>query len=989
MVTLKGDWETQLGKTKEILEDRNSNGATKIDKTDYEKIGKDINQYKGYKYKSPSETERKDVIKKISKKNSTEQKKFLKNRQTKIEETKNQAKRLEDVQNQEGGVEEERKKIQKVHDKFDSFGKFIQKKYDDASLSQKMKPKNIEKTKTEPENKEKKGIFSFMLTKDGPVEELKKGEEFLVNNKIIYRVIGARITAKDNKKLVQCEIIKEGKPTGENEEFSEKELQDLWAKGDEGHFKFINPDEKKQKSLKELRAKNEPKEDKAVSPAIEEKETTEKMIERIAEILKNNKIDEVIMSGRERDFVNKKEKEFLTSTADGKERIEEWGNKIPTWGQDLDSKLALYLLNYFNKKGALGNIYNEGAKSTILNTHQGQKEPLEKIKGVRVFIDAGGEWIKFEINGEMTTLWIDHHGEGKHEPTSGTKLMYEIMQKADILKEKPEWLDKFVNLVDDIDNLKYVERTDEKGKKTFNQDYFKNKWPNSLYALAEKEIPFNELRVLVELLVEQGKDPSEPFTNEELNGGIGKIKFKGGKTIKELCEEQTKNVEKVSKSVDNALDYAKKNKLNSESSRFGKIVYHNFFQIGKSYINKKTGKEESRKNTVNNFMAYKDLKARGMDTLIAWNPKNREFFINTNFKNADLTELAKKLEEKYPGCVKNNGKDVRGIFIFGNIPDNMSEKDFLDILDKEIAKNAKEGAINNVPMPKEIEEPDQETRKEEIEKKITELMQEMPSDKDINKLEIYEGFFTNWINAIKQEKNEKPEALAYLESMVKITKEIKTLLVEKETIEKNLQNDSTASIPSTAKSDTETKTVIPEQTKPTTEKQDKKIETAETATKAEETIAKNSPEDILDTGKMENGNVEIMDITKLKIEIEKVIRKFADKLKEQNIAYKSLDINGTGNGFHIVAHLKGTGLKGIAIGNPNFIVDIKALDGQIKVVNHEFDANSIVRALAPKDKIDNLANTLGEEIKKYIEEDRKKVVKRIEIENNALKVIYS
>jgi hypothetical protein len=135
-------------------------------------------------------------------------------------------------------------------------------------------------------------------------------------------------------------------------------------------------------------------------------------------------------------------------------------------------------------------------------------------------------------------------------------------------------------------------------------------------------------------------------------------------------------------------------------------------------------------------------------------------------------------------------------------------------------------------------------------------------------------------------------------------------------------------------------------------------------------------------------DIEQLTPEKLKIEIEKVIKKFADKLKKNNIAYKDLDINKKGKGFNIVAHLEGTGWKSFLIGNPNFIADIQSEDGKIVIPYHKLEANDLVSSLTPKKDIDNLANTLGEEIKKYIEGDRKKEVERIDIENGVLKITY-
>lgn len=135
-------------------------------------------------------------------------------------------------------------------------------------------------------------------------------------------------------------------------------------------------------------------------------------------------------------------------------------------------------------------------------------------------------------------------------------------------------------------------------------------------------------------------------------------------------------------------------------------------------------------------------------------------------------------------------------------------------------------------------------------------------------------------------------------------------------------------------------------------------------------------------------DIEGLTALQFKKEIEKVVKKFAETLKKKNIAYEDLDITGTGTGFRIVANLTGTGFKGIAIGNPSFIAEIKSVNGKINVPYHKLEANSIVKAFVEQEDIDNFANTLGDKITKYLESDRKKEVERIDIENNILNITY-
>ena len=49
------------------------------------------------------------------------------------------------------------------------------------------------------------------------------------------------------------------------------------------------------------------------------------------------------------------------------------------------------------------------------------------------------------------------------------------MQKAEILKENPEWLKKFVNFVNDFDNLNYIKEkkfNDKTGRRIYSPESF-------------------------------------------------------------------------------------------------------------------------------------------------------------------------------------------------------------------------------------------------------------------------------------------------------------------------------------------------------------------------------------------------------------------------------------------------------------------------------------------------------------------------------------
>ena len=90
--------------------------------------------------------------------------------------------------------------------------------------------------------------------------------------------------------------------------------------------------------------------------------------------------------------------------------------------------------------------------------------------------------------------------------------------------------------------------------------------PYTLYALAES-IPFE---TLVELCKsEKIKDLSKPLTSQQLEGEIGKIKTKDGKSIVEKCKEQKGNINKTITGIKTAIRYAREKKLNLNTESLG------------------------------------------------------------------------------------------------------------------------------------------------------------------------------------------------------------------------------------------------------------------------------------------------------------------------------------------------------------------------------------------------------------------------------------
>ena len=132
-------------------------------------------------------------------------------------------------------------------------------------------------------------------------------------------------------------------------------------------------------------------------------------------------------------------------------------------------------------------------------------------------------------------------------------------------------------------------------------------------------------------------------------------------------------------------------------------------------------------------------------------------------------------------------------------------------------------------------------------------------------------------------------------------------------------------------------------------------------------------------------DIEELNAQQILNEVDKIIKgDFAKKLEENKLAYTGVDIFPTKLGLHIEANFKGNLLRG----KPKFVADIINDNGNLRAINHKLEANPLVSALAPKEMIDNVANNIGENMKKYIEKDRKKEIERLDIEDGLLKITY-
>ena len=502
-------------------------------------------------------------------------------------------------------------------------------------------------------------------------------------------------------------------------------------------------------------------------PTSLEKNDNTKEIEEIAELIKSEGIGQVIIHGRETyDDKGKKTDDLL-------------------FDSDLDAKMALALLNDYNTLSS-NKLYTEGATSSIVPMG-GSKKNLDykNPNGVRVFLDVGGEWLKIEKDGETKTIYIDHHGQGKRNPTSATKMVYEILEKANLLKEKPEWLKNCVNFVNDIDNLSYLENKNEKGEKIFNENYFKYKWPRTPYGLASELSPETILELFKTGKI---KDGMKPFTRNEIeNGDIGKLEVTGidsngntfRKTIKEIALGKQKQAIFNSNAIRQSKKYADVNGLNLKMKSFQgnqqEMIFHDFPKV----VNAK-GKEYTNK-FINN-MAYLAAQAQGYGGIIVWNPKkiDKKFFVNIN--SPEMERIGKELDKVAPGT-----NEVRGTFIFSpkDNPENaekITKEQFLNIISPAILKNAtiiKSGIEKNENEGVLVLSEKEELEVKKVQKidKGNEFIYEEENKEET--LETKEGEPVDMEKLGKKALKDDPE-MAQKEAKEKIEKSIKNELAEKE-----------------------------------------------------------------------------------------------------------------------------------------------------------------------------------------------------------------
>ena len=198
----------------------------------------------------------------------------------------------------------------------------------------------------------------------------------------------------------------------------------------------------------------------------------QKTLSQIADLIKKEGIGEIILHAQE-----------AKEPAPGKSL---------TLKPDLDARGALLFFELINEK--IGGIYKNGSATSFIpksgnneslktekdSPYKIGKIPNSKKEGLKIFIDTGGEWLKIVKNGE-TIVYLDHHGSGKKDDTSATKMAMELYSKIEEDKKIPEWLENFEKAITSVDNLSYINEINktEKNNGGFDKKYFTEKWPYS------------------------------------------------------------------------------------------------------------------------------------------------------------------------------------------------------------------------------------------------------------------------------------------------------------------------------------------------------------------------------------------------------------------------------------------------------------------------------------------------------------------------------
>jgi len=374
----------------------------------------------------------------------------------------------------------------------------------------------------------------------------------------------------------------------------------------------------------------------------------------------------------------------------GKDIKNKDGEKETVISPDTDTLGALYLLNNSFDPNKKSNIkYNEGA---FTETVQKGKKSEAKNNEVVLYVDVGRENLSIKIDGKTKNIFVDHHGEKTKRQTSATSMIFEILNKNGLLKEKPIWMNSFVDFIDNVDNLLYLDKKNKDNEKIFDEKYFLNTWPYSLQGIYD-QIPFKALTSIFEKY--PNRNPNKPFTREEIMGEIGNIKINETETLANICKKRKGQVDFSIKRVKDAISSAEKRGIKTENKTLGKFIYHDFI---------KYDGEKKLINIIPNHLAFLTTKSLGYDSFVSYSKTKKNFFVNSATK--DLTKIHEKINK-----ILSDTQLIRGVFIFppknySEIDETLTEEQFRECLDIEtipIKNSKKEEEIKTKEIKKEEE----------------------------------------------------------------------------------------------------------------------------------------------------------------------------------------------------------------------------------------------------------------------------------------------
>lgn len=234
---------------------------------------------------------------------------------------------------------------------------------------------------------------------------------------------------------------------------------------------------------------------------------------------------------------------------------------------------------------------------------------------------------------ESGSIFFDHHGKAKEEPTSAAAIVYESLIKVGLLKKEAQ-LDNFTKFVTEVDNLSYP----------LNLRFFQDDWWRSLYGI-------NKILSIgaITKFFKEGRDPRQAFTEEEMENIYVKNRQNQEVKLSRLCASSKKSVSQSIDGMVQAVRQMRAKGIKNENPELGTVLLNILEEVKDS----KTGVKKQISRIPLGFTA---VKAIGLETYILWNDASKSFFITSQRK--DLSKIYPKIAASFPGT-----KLIRGTMI--------------------------------------------------------------------------------------------------------------------------------------------------------------------------------------------------------------------------------------------------------------------------------------------------------------------------------------